>query len=421
MDPTGTAAGAYSVALGVSGSIAAYKAPIVARLLMKQGMRVVPIMTKSAHAFLGAQTLSGLTGEEVLTELFDASFPGERHVAVGADVDLIALVPATADLLARLASGRADDLLTALCLSTHAPILVAPAMHPNMWSHPSTQRNVATLRSDGRVTFVGPVDGVVASGDAGVGRMAEPEDIVHAIVERLHAPKDLLRARVVVTAGPTVEDIDPVRFVTNRSSGKMGFAIAERAAARGARVTLIAGPVALPTPADVERVDVRGALSMQSALADALGANLDKADALVMTAAVGDYRPRVAATSKLKRTEAALALDMVPNPDLLAAVGGLRARLDDPTRPILIGFAVETDTDAKMIENARGKCEKKRVDAIVLNHASDAFGKDDNRVTWVDGERAEPLGHASKRDLADKILDRVAALLLRAHGGGTGR
>jgi phosphopantothenoylcysteine decarboxylase/phosphopantothenate--cysteine ligase len=411
MDPTRAVGRSFTVALAVSGSIAAYKAPIVARLLLKQGVRVIPVMTKGALEFLGAQTLSGLTGEEVHAELFDPSFAGERHVELGAEVDLVAIVPATADLVARLATGRADDLITALCLSTKAPIIVAPAMHPRMWSHPATQRNVAQLLADGRTKLVGPVDGEVASGESGMGRMAEPEDIASRIFAALASRRDLAGRTVVVTAGPTVEDLDPVRFVSNRSSGKMGFAIAARAAQRGARVVLVAGPVSLPTPAGVERIDVRSAVSMQRALDEALGASLEKADAVVMTAAVGDYRPKDLAPQKMKRADMALLLELVPNPDLLAELGRKRAALAERARPLLVGFAVETDSDDRIIELAREKLRKKQVDVVVANHASDAFGKDDNRAFWVEEQKADALGRLPKGELADAILDRVVAKL----------
>jgi phosphopantothenoylcysteine decarboxylase/phosphopantothenate--cysteine ligase len=393
-----------TVALAVSGSIAAYKAAEVARLLLAAGVRVLPVMTRAAREFLGAVTLSGLTGENVAEAMFDPSFPGELHVDLARRADVVLLVPATADLLARLAGGRSDDLVTALALCARGPVIAAPAMHPRMWAHPATRRNVATLAADGRVELVGPVDGAVASGERGVGRMADPADIVAATLARLR-PRDLAGLRVVVTAGPTVEDLDPVRFLGNRSTGKMGFAVAERAAARGADVTLIAGPVALATPHGVRRVDVRGALEMRAALSRALGADLAGADALVMTAAVGDYRPAETHPTKRKRTAASLTLELVPNPDLLAEIGASRG---DRRAPVLVGFAVETASDAEVVAYARGKLDAKRVDFVVANHAADAFGKDDNRATLVDRDAAEPLGTLSKLALADRILDRVA-------------
>jgi phosphopantothenoylcysteine decarboxylase/phosphopantothenate--cysteine ligase len=404
-DPTvARAAFRPTIALAVAGSIAAYKAAAVARLLVQRGARVIPVMTRSAREFLGPMTLSGITGEPVRDAMFDPSFAGEVHVAIAREADLVLVVPATADLLARLAQGRADDLVTALALSARGPVLAAPAMHPRMWSHPATQRNVAQLARDGRVALVGPVDGEVASGESGMGRMAEPEAIVEQAFARV-GRKDLAGLRVIVTAGPTVEDLDPVRFVSNRSTGKMGFAIAERAAARGAEVTLVAGPVSLATPFGVRRVDVRSAIAMRSALWQALGAELQGADALVMTAAVGDYRPAEERASKMKRSGDALMLELVPNPDILAEIGAARVA----SKPVLVGFALETDTDERVVAHAQGKLESKRVDMVVANHARDAFGKDDNRATIVTRRSVEPLGVLSKGELADRILDRALA------------
>ncbi|MBM4358725.1 MAG: bifunctional phosphopantothenoylcysteine decarboxylase/phosphopantothenate--cysteine ligase CoaBC, partial [Deltaproteobacteria bacterium] len=278
-----------TVVLGVCGSIAAYKAASVARLLVKAGVRVIPIMTESATKMLGTATLAGLTGEAVRVGMFDPSIAGELHVELAAAADVLAVVPATAELLSSLATGRADDLLRATLLCGRSPVLVAPAMHPRMWAHPATARNLAMLRADG-VEFVGPVVGEVASGEVGEGRMAEPEEIAAAILARL-SPRDLAERHVVVTAGPTVEDLDPARFLSNRSSGKMGYAIAEAAARRGARVTLISGPVSLASPHGVHLVHARSAHQMQAALWHAVGADLRQADALIMAAAVADYRP----------------------------------------------------------------------------------------------------------------------------------
>ncbi|KYF71431.1 DNA/pantothenate metabolism flavoprotein [Sorangium cellulosum] len=407
-----------TVALAVSGSIAAYKAAEVARLLIQGGARVLPIMTRAAQQFLGPMTLSGLCGEPVRDTMWDPGFAGELHVALAADADLVLLVPATADLLARLAAGRADDLVTALALCAKGPVLAAPAMHPRMWAHPATARNVAALAADGRVELVGPVFGEVASGERGLGRMADPAAIAAAAFAQL-APRDLAGLRVVVTAGPTLEDLDPVRFLGNRSTGKMGFAVADRAAARGAEVTLIAGPVSLSTPPGARRVDVRGALSMRAALWEALGEDLRGADALIMTAAVSDYRPAEQHATKLKRTPDLATLPLVPNPDLLAEVGAARAGLagaappDGSRRPLLVGFAVETATDEGVIAYARHKLASKRVDMIVANHAADSFGRDDNRATLVTRDAADALGVLPKPVLADRILDRVSRMCAR--------
>jgi phosphopantothenoylcysteine decarboxylase/phosphopantothenate--cysteine ligase len=395
------------VTLGVCGSIAAYKAAQVARLLLKEGAEVQTVLTASAERFVGAATFGGLTGRPALTTMWNADTGGELHVDLAARSDLLLIVPATADMLARLATGRADDLLTATALCARCPVLVAPAMHPRMWSHPATLRNVSTLEHDGRVHRIGPVDGEVASGESGFGRMAEPEHIVAAAAS-LVCTQDLAGRHVVVTAGPTVEDLDPVRFVSNRSSGKMGFAIAERAVARGAKVTLVTGPVSLPVPYGVQLVEVRSAVAMRGAVWQALGPDLGHADALVMTAAVGDYRPAEAHAAKLKRESKRMTLELVQNPDILAEIGAARRTY----HPILVGFAVETDGDEQVIAHARTKLEKKRVDLVVANHASDSFGRDDNRATLVAPDQVDSLGRLAKTDLADQILDWVAARFL---------
>lgn len=400
--------------LAVTGSIAAYKAAEVARLLGAEGYRVLPVMTEHARDFLGPATLSGITGEPVRTTMWDASFPGEMHVDLARRAACIVIAPATADVLARLAQGRADDLVTALALVARVPIVIAPSMHPAMWENPATQRNVAFLRETGRFDFVGPVVGPVASGEIGLGRMADPASIVDAASRCLVMP-DLAGQRVVVTAGPTVEDLDPVRFLTNRSSGKMGFAIAQRAALRGADVVLIAGPVSLPTPRGVSRIDVRSALSMQAALHHTLGPRLDQADVVFMSAAVSDFRPATAHSTKQKKSEgtATASLPLTENPDLLAELGAMRLRRGG-RKPLLVGFAVETGTDSEIVRYARGKLSRKGVDVVVANHASDSFGKDDNRVTVVDANDALALPVMSKRALADVLLDRARALLHEA-------
>lgn len=394
------------ITLAVSGSIAAYKAVLLARSLVTEGAEVQVLFTRSASEFVGEATFAGITGKAVLSNMFAPGVPGELHVELASKTDLLLVVPATADLLARLVQGRADDLVAATVLCSTCPVLAAPAMHPAMWAHPATQRNVELLAADGRVTRVGPVYGEVASGEQGIGRMAEPEEILAAVLVTL-APHDLSGRHVVVTAGPTVEDIDPVRFVSNRSSGKMGFAVAERAAARGARVTLVSGPTHLSTPFGVTRVDVRSAVAMRGAVWQALGPDLGAADALVMAAAVGDYRPAETHATKLKRGSDRVNLELSQNPDILKEIGEARAG----RRPVLVGFAVEADRDDKVIAYARGKLDAKKVDVVVANHADDSFGKDDNRVSLVTRERVEPLPKSSKQEIADRVLDFVAGRL----------
>jgi len=397
------------VVLAVSGSIAAFKAVEVARLLLKAGVRVVPMMTEAARQFLGPATLFGICGEQVHTEMFGHGVAGELHVDLAAEADVVALVPATAELLASLAQGRASDIVRATALCAAGPVLVAPAMHPRMWAHPATQRNVATLEADGKVELLGPVEGEVASGEVGMGRMMDPESLAGAILAHCGA-RDLSGARIVVTAGPTVEDLDPARFVSNRSSGKMGFALAERAAARGAEVTLIAGPVSLPTPFGTRRIDVRSADAMRVALWAALGTSLDRVDALLMAAAVADYRPAASVEVKLKRKSKRLEIELVANRDLLGEVGAARAA----RRPLLIGFALETLKGDALIAAARDKLNRKRVDMIVANSAADAFDKDDNLAMLVTRKGVDRLDRMPKRDLADRILDQVAAVWSKA-------
>ena len=394
------------VTLCVTGSIAAYKAVFLLRQLMAEGAEVDVVLSASATEFVGAATFAGLTGRPVLTGMFDASHAGEIHVDLAKKTDLVVVAPASADLIARFASGRAEDLVSALALSAACPVIAAPAMHPNMWAHPATQRNVELVRHDARVSFVGPVVGEVASGDSGLGRMAEPEAILeHVVAKMLREP---LRGRhVIVTAGPTAEDIDPVRAVTNRSSGKMGFAVAERARLLGASVTLIAGPVALSTPHGVRRVDVRSANAMRTALWQALHPDLSGADALVMAAAVADYRPAQASAKKLSSGAPSLTLELVPNPDLLGEIGHARRG----RKPVLVGFALETDAEAQAVQNARRKLADKRVDLVVTNQASESLERDDIRALLVDARDCRVIEKTSKEEAAGHILEFVAQAL----------
>jgi phosphopantothenoylcysteine decarboxylase / phosphopantothenate---cysteine ligase len=389
------------ITLCVGGSIAAFKAAALASLLVKDGAAVQVVLTEAATEFIRGATFSGLTGNPVLTGMFEPPAGAEVHIELGRESDLVVIAPATADLLARLATGRASDLVSTVALCARCPILCAPAMHPAMWSHPATERNVATLRADGRVELVGPVEGVVASGESGVGRMVEPEALAAAIAARL-GPKELAGRHVIVTAGPTAEDLDPVRYITNRSSGKMGFAIAERAAAHGARVTLIAGPVSLSTPRGVDRVDVWSAQQMEALLRQAAGGDLASADAIVMAAAVADFRPASAHTEKVRREgrSGPLALELVANPDIIGALG--RAR--QGTRPVLVGFAMETGDDEALVASARRKLEAKRLDLVVGNRAEEAFARDDNRAILVGKAWLEPLPREPKRELAERLV-----------------
>jgi phosphopantothenoylcysteine decarboxylase/phosphopantothenate--cysteine ligase len=403
-----------TIALAVTGSIAAYKAVEVARLCIKAGAKVVPLMTTSAQRFVGAVTLAGITGEPVATDMWDPAFPGEMHVAIAARADAIVIVPATADLLARLAQGRADDLVTATALCARGAVLAAPAMHPRMWMHPATQRNVEELARQGRVQLIGPVEGPVASGESGMGRMAEPDAIVRAIAAALVGRAlDLAGTRIVVTAGPTHEAIDPVRYLGNRSSGRMGFAIAAAAAARGAEVTLVAGPVALAAPRGVKRIDVESAEQMRRALDDVMGSDLANVDALVMAAAVADFRAAHASATKIKKiaAESAPSIALTKNPDLLAAIGARRSGV----RPVLVGFALETGDDAAVLAYARAKLAAKKVDLVVANAAHESLGQTTNRVALVTSAGttggAQPFSAGTKEELASRILDAIAARL----------
>jgi len=392
------------VLLAVSGGIAAYKVPELVRSLRRAGHRVRCALTREAGHFVAPLTLQTLAGEAVRSELFDASAEGEiDHIALADWAEGVVVAPATAHLLARMAGGLADDLVTTLLLATRAPVLVAPAMNVNMWRHPATQTNVSLLRERG-VRFVGPAVGALACGWEGEGRMAEPAEI-HGALELLLGPQSLLGERVVVTAGGTRERIDTVRALVNRSSGKMGFAIAEEAARRGAETVLISGPVPLATPPGVRRVDVESALEMQGAVR----AELPAAGIVVMAAAVADFRPAHPAERKIKKEDlgegAGLTLELVANPDILREISTERGRR------VVVGFAAESHD---VVEAARRKLARKGCDLIVANDVSrsDAgFESDQNAVwfVWPGGDVEElPLLH--KAEVACRLLDRVEKL-----------
>jgi len=416
-----------AIVLGVTGGIAAYKAAELCRLLVKTGAEVRVVMTAAACQFITPLTLQTLSGHEVARDTFaPVSEGGIGHIELASRADLVVIAPATADAIARFAAGMADDLLAAVVLATRAPVLLAPAMNTNMWKNPITQENLQRLCRGGRVTSIGPDAGDLACGWVGAGRMVDPDAIVAAVHARLlpvpvpaFAPGSLGGRHIVVTAGPTWEAVDDVRFLGNRSSGKMGFALAEEAAKLGAEVTLIAGPVALPTPASVaKRVDVESALEMR----DALHKVFPSADVVVMAAAVADFRPGVRVLGKLSRRDArdaqektsktpivAKALPLVANPDLLAELGRMRTG----RRPYLIGFAAEVGVSGPgLVEKARTKLVEKSCDVVVANEVGRpglGFGADENAVTLVfaDGRAAE-LPPARKDVLAHAIWDRLA-------------
>lgn len=391
----------HRLVLGVTGSIAAYKSLPLLRALQQAGVSVEVVLTEAAKQFVGAESFAGLLGQSVGGTLFGTD-GGERHVQLAAQTDAMLIAPCTADTLARLAHGRAGDLLSATALCTTAPIIVAPAMHPRMWNHPATQANVKCLQGRG-VLFLGPTDGRVASGDVGVGRFMEPEDIARQVLAFLYreGKVDLAGRHVAVTAGPTFEDLDPVRFIANRSSGKMGFALAAAAQRRGAQVSLIAGPVQLPTPYGVARHDIRSALELK----DALQRTANSADLLFMAAAVGDYRVSVTAPQKLKR-EQTTTLNLVANPDIVAEF----ARQRTSQYPKIVAFAVETGNDEWVIEHARAKLVRKGADMIVANHAQESLGRDTNRVHVITRSAVASLPKMNKRTLADALLDHAKSL-----------
>ncbi len=385
------------VLLGVGGGIAAYKAADLVRRLRDAGAEVRVVLTESAARFVTPLTFQALSGNPVRTSLWDeAAEAAMGHIELARWAEEILIAPATADLLARLAHGRADDLLSTLVLASAAPVSVAPAMNQQMWAQAATRANVEILRQRG-VRVFGPDAGSQACGDVGEGRLLEPMALVGELLSA-RGPRPLLGVRVMVSAGPTYEDIDPVRFIGNRSSGRMGFAVAAAAVAAGAHVRLVAGPVALPTPPGVERVDVRSARQMRDAVVAAAG----DTDIFISAAAVGDYRPQTLSATKLKKSGKPLALDLVQNPDILSEVSEM------PERPFLVGFAAETDD---LERYARDKLERKGLDMIAANRVGGDLGFEcsDNALTllWSDGR--EELGQADKRVLARSLVERIAA------------
>jgi phosphopantothenoylcysteine decarboxylase/phosphopantothenate--cysteine ligase len=386
------------ILLGISGGIAAYKAAELTRLLVRGGADVRVVLTDAGSRFITPVTLQALSGQTVWTDLWDARVPDNMgHIELSRDRELILVAPASADFMAKLAGGLADDLLSTLCLARACPLMIAPAMNVEMWQNAATQRNAKTLREDG-VLISGPASGAQACGELGMGRMSEPADVV-ADVLSLFRPKRLAGRRIVVTAGPTEEPVDPVRVLTNRSSGKMGYAVARAAREAGAEVTLISGPVSLPTPAGVARIDVRTAQEMFEAVKKGVA----DADVFISVAAVADYRVKNPARQKIKKANGkGLALEFEENPDILAYV----ASLDDP--PLCVGFAAESESVA---ENARAKRARKKVPLLAANLAQEALGADDNAITLYDARGEHPLGRGPKLELARKLVAHVADML----------
>lgn len=383
--------------LGVTGGVAAYKAAELVRLLGKAGAEVHVVLTDGGARFVTPVTFQALSGNPVWSDLWDARMENNMaHIDLTRGADAVLIAPATADVLAKLVQGRADDLLSTLCLARECPLLVAPAMNRQMWEHPATQRNMVQLRADG-VTVLGPGAGDQACGEVGMGRMLEPEELFEHVIA-FFQPKLLAGRKVVLTAGPTFEAIDPVRGITNTSSGKMGYALAQACVRAGAEVVLVSGPTGLPAPLGADRVDVRSALQMRDAVMTALPG----ADVFIGVAAVADYRPLQAAEHKVKKSSAELTLTLTPNPDILAEV----AARDDA--PFCVGFAAESrDLDAY----AEGKRQAKRLPMLVGNLVQDGLGGDDNQVILYDDAGRHPLARAAKTEVAQKIVEHLAKLL----------
>lgn len=396
------ATGGKTVLLGVTGCIAAYKSCEIVRALQKAGVRVKVVMTEHATEFVGPTTFRALTHEKVAVGLFDDPEDPIHHVSLAQEADAFLIAPCTANVIAKIANGIADDLLTTTALATTAPLIIAPAMNVNMYDNGATRYNIGKLHIRGaRIVEAG--DGYLACGDVGKGRLADIEDIVGATLDELGVRRDLDGRRVMVTAGPTVEPIDPVRYISNRSSGKTGYAIARAAALRGADVTLVSGPVSLPAPEGVRVVRVRTAHEMLEAAEEAFR----DADIAVFAAAVADMRPRAVSDRKLKKSldgDELGAIELVENPDILAT---LAARKD---RQVVVGFAAETND---VVPNAEAKLAAKRADFVVANQVGEgmAFGTDDNAVWFVDAEEVEELPRMPKSRLADEILDKAVQFL----------
>jgi phosphopantothenoylcysteine decarboxylase/phosphopantothenate--cysteine ligase len=400
-----------NVALGVGGGIAAYKSAELARALMERGMRVQVVMTQAAREFIAPLTFASLTGRKVITGLFSSDSPEEtlssavEHIAVAQENEILVIAPATAHLLARLAHGMADDFLTTMYLAFTGRVVLAPAMNNNMWMHPATQENVSVLRKRGHI-IVEPEEGLLACGTIGPGRLAEPDKIADVVAGLSFHARDLEGETVLITAGPTQEPLDPVRYISNRSSGKMGYALAEAATRRGAQVILVSGPVQLREPQGVHVVHVRTAREMHNAVME----HLPEAGIIVKAAAVADYHLSQVPRNKIKKTAMRMSLDLDPTPDILAELGKKKGDR------LLIGFAAETEN---LVESARQKLESKNCDMVVanlVNQDATGFEADENEVVLVlrTGETI-PLSRAPKREIADRIFDQVLKLRLALH------
>jgi phosphopantothenoylcysteine decarboxylase / phosphopantothenate---cysteine ligase len=386
------------ILLGITGGIAAYKAAELARLLIKEGADVRVAMTEAATRFITAVTMQALSGQPVWTDLWDGRVADNMgHIELSRDRDLIVVAPASADFMAKLAHGLADDLLSTLCLARRCPLLLAPAMNVEMWENRATQRNLEMLYEDD-VLFAGPTAGDQACGETGLGRMVEPAGIVDEI-GAFFQPKRLAGKHVLITAGPTEEPVDPVRVLTNASSGKMGYAVARAAREAGAEVTLVSGPVALATPQGVARVDVRTAQEMF----EAVKKSVKSSDVFISVAAVADYRVKNPSSQKIKKANGKdLSLELEENPDILAWVAAL------PKPPFCVGFAAESE---KLAQNATAKRAKKKLPLIAANFAQEALGAEQSSIVLFDDRGEHPLGRGPKIELARKLLEHVAGMI----------
>jgi phosphopantothenoylcysteine decarboxylase/phosphopantothenate--cysteine ligase len=386
------------ILLGMTGGIAAFKGAELVRLLRKQGADVRVVMTQAATQFITPVTMQALSGQRVWTDLWDpAVHDNMAHIELSRDREVILVAPASADFMAKVANGLGDDLLSTLCLARRCPLMLVPAMNVEMWQNAATQRNVATLYEDD-VLFAGPTSGDQACGEQGLGRMVEPSEIVDEL-EAFFQPKRLAGRRVVITAGPTEEPVDPIRVLTNHSSGKMGYAVARAAREAGAEVTLVSGPVALPTPQGVARVNVRTAEEMFEQVKKAVKG----ADVFVSVAAVADYRPKKPAEQKIKKANGKdLSLELEENPDILAWVAS------QSRPPFCVGFAAETE---KLAEHAAEKRRRKNLPLLAANLAQEALGREENTIILFDERGQHPLGSGPKIELARRLMDHVAGML----------
>jgi phosphopantothenoylcysteine decarboxylase/phosphopantothenate--cysteine ligase len=386
-----------SIVLGVTGGIAAYKAAELVRLLVKANIDVQVVMTEAACQFITPVTMQALSGKPVFKDMWDASIAnGMPHIELSRAADAIVIAPASADFIAKLVHGRADDLLSTLCLARDCPLLVAPAMNKQMWENPATQRNIAQLNADG-INILGPDSGEQACGEIGLGRMLEPEDLFN-LIQAHFQPKILEGKKILVTAGATLEMIDPVRAITNLSSGKMGYAIAQAAFEMGADVTLVSGASALKPPLGVKFVSATSADSMYLNVMQ----NIAAQDIFISVAAVADYSPTETSTQKIKKSKSSLTIELKPNKDILAEVASL------PNPPFCVGFAAETEN---LLEYAEAKRKSKRLPLIVANLMSDSMGKDENSVTLLDDKGVHSLPKATKYLVAQMLLEHLTSIL----------